>query len=557
MRTSTRRVDSSLQAEATLVLLKDEFGVPFRFYDADGEALDVADETAWNPLAEPSPSGGRGPCEGLGDRLGDGGAIDSILEATQRGTVCVRLQASGLYLLALPIYRGRKIVLTAVGQLPPMLPIIEGCPAHREAEVLERWLRAVCDRLRLREQMEAWRHSEGELTDQVAAAWETVFAVDGVMRRLRIHKEAEANVGLVLDAAFRLIRCQGLLWAPRRYELPPAGRGQSCLALADGERLISVLTREGGYAPPQPFICNTPQETSWGSRFPGLENLLVLQAGEPNPVGWLIAVNKPPSPSRGGFRKSDAAILSPLLAILEMYGKGLARFRDLKELLVGLTRSLTAVIDAKDSYTLGHSERVARIAVEVARQLGLSEGELGDVYLAGLLHDIGKIGIQDHVLRKAGPLTAEEFEHTKQHVNIGYAILSDLRAIRNLLPGVLYHHENYDGTGYPDGLKGETIPLLARILAVADAYDSMSTTSAYREAMPCEQVEAELRTGTGTRWDPKVVDALLRVRQAVHAIRQCGVGESLRVAMEAALRNGASINPSSTFTPTETESPAL
>jgi HD-GYP domain-containing protein (c-di-GMP phosphodiesterase class II) len=157
-----------------------------------------------------------------------------------------------------------------------------------------------------------------------------------------------------------------------------------------------------------------------------------------------------------------------------------------------------------------------------------------------LLHDVGKIGIKDSVLRKQGPLTAEERAHIQEHVTIGYWILAELRQIRNLLPGVLYHHEHYDGNGYPDGLAGENIPLLARILAVADAYDAMSHQRPYRDAMPYRRVEEILVQGAGTQWDKQVVDAFLRCRERVHAIRQRGVGDSLRVAIDGALRTGSS-----------------
>ena len=140
-------------------------------------------------------------------------------------------------------------------------------------------------------------------------------------------------------------------------------------------------------------------------------------------------------------------------------------------------------------------------------------------------------------MRKPGKLTPEEQDHIRQHVTIGYSILADLRQIRNLLPGVLYHHERYDGAGYPDGLAGENIPLLARILAVADAYDAMTTVRPYRESMPWRTVEQILTDGAGTQWDRRVVEAFHRCRQKIHTIRQRGVGESLRQAIEGALRN--------------------
>ncbi len=220
-----------------------------------------------------------------------------------------------------------------------------------------------------------------------------------------------------------------------------------------------------------------------------------------------------------------------------MHARATRRYQDLKELLVGLTRSLTAALDAKDSYTFGHSERVARVAMELGRELGLQADDLSDIYLAGLLHDVGKIGIRDSVLTKPGPLTREEFEHIKQHVTIGYNILSELHPIRNLLPGVLWHHERWDGQGYPHGLAGEAIPLLARILAVADAFDAMSTARPYREAMGPRRVEEVLTQGAGTQWDARVIEAFNNCRQKVHAIRQHGVGDSLCAAIDGALRS--------------------
>ena len=282
-------------------------------------------------------------------------------------------------------------------------------------------------------------------------------------------------------------------------------------------------------------------------------------------VGWVLALNKQraarpaprpvarrrtPVPARrdepeagGGsstlpFRRSDAALLLPFASLVGLQARGARRYMHIKDLLVGLTRSLTAAIDAKDAYTYGHSERVARAAVELGRELGLQEDELSDIYLTGLLHDIGKIGIRDEVLTKRGPLTDEEFKHIQQHVVIGHRILADLHAIEHLLPGVLYHHERYDGKGYPEGLKGDAIPLLARILAVADSFDAMSTSRPYRTAMPPDRVDEILREGSGTQWDALVIDAYVRCRDRLKSVRERGIGESLRNALDGALRHG-------------------
>jgi len=293
-------------------------------------------------------------------------------------------------------------------------------------------------------------------------------------------------------------------------------------------------------------------ELSQAARFRQISNLMAFPVLNGVPVGWLVALNRKPGPASDSpdspvpqpplqtspFRRGDAAMLAPFASLLGYHARASQRYSQVRELLIGLTRSLTAAIDAKDSYTFGHSERVARIAVELGRELGLPEDELSDIYLAGLLHDIGKIGIRDEVLGKQSKLDDDEFEHIRQHVTIGYQILSGLTSISHLLPGVLYHHERYDGRGYPEGLKGNAIPFIARVLAVADSYDAMSTSRPYRVAMAADQVERILIEGIDTQWERVVIEAFIRCKDRVHVIRQRGVGESLCGALDDVLRNG-------------------
>jgi diguanylate cyclase (GGDEF)-like protein/putative nucleotidyltransferase with HDIG domain len=167
--------------------------------------------------------------------------------------------------------------------------------------------------------------------------------------------------------------------------------------------------------------------------------------------------------------------------------------------------ALAATVDAKDHYTYGHSKKVSQYAVSIAEMLGLPQDRTATIRAAGLLHDIGKIAIPDSVLNKAGPLTDEEWEPVKAHPGLGVEILKHVIDLVNCLPAILHHHEHYDGTGYPSGLKGEEIPLEARILAIADAYDAITSIRSYHPQLLPQQAVDELRHCAGTQFDPELV----------------------------------------------------
>jgi HD-GYP domain-containing protein (c-di-GMP phosphodiesterase class II) len=388
------------------------------------------------------------------------------------------------------------------------------------------------------------------LLDQERQAGQALSLIEGLLRQLRLQQEPAEEQQTILAAAFPVVPVQCLVWIP----LDPRGallhQGENGLSSIEYRQLADFLEVDPEVQPGTPYVCNAAQAASWGPRFPGIATLLAFQAADQGPLGWFLAVNKqtPPAadapvPGMPPFRTEDVALLAPFAALLEMQLRSFHRYHDLKTLLVGLTRSLTSALDAKDAYTYGHSERVARIAVELGRELGLCNDELSDLYLVGLLHDVGNLGIREAVLSKTEPLTTEEFEHIKQHVTLGYSILSDLHPIRHLLPGVLYHHENYDGSGYPDGLAGEAIPLIARILAVAESCDAMSSKRPYRNALPHRRVEEIFVEGAGKQWDQSVVGAFLRCRHKIHTIRQRGLGPSLHVAIDRALRGEPPARP--------------
>jgi HD-GYP domain-containing protein (c-di-GMP phosphodiesterase class II) len=190
-------------------------------------------------------------------------------------------------------------------------------------------------------------------------------------------------------------------------------------------------------------------------------------------------------------------------------------FNDLKELFIGSLKALTRSIDAKDRYTRGHSERVAFISKWIAEHLApqaelLDQEQVQKIYLAGLLHDIGKIGIDEKVLCKAGRLTTRERDKLRLHPSIGANILGGIKQMRDIIPGVLYHHEHVDGKGYPNGLKGDQIPLMGKIIGLADSFDAMTSERAYRDALSIEQTLTEIEERLGTQFDEKVGRVFLK-----------------------------------------------
>lgn len=176
---------------------------------------------------------------------------------------------------------------------------------------------------------------------------------------------------------------------------------------------------------------------------------------------------------------------------------------------MGVLHSLTESIDAKDPYTHGHSQRVAAISRRLAEELGFSADHVRHVYLAGLLHDIGKIGVRESILCKDGRLTDEEYGHIKEHPSIAAKILRRIRHLDPIVTGVLSHHERLDGKGYPQGLSGEAVPLEGRIIGLADSWDAMTSHRTYRRAKPIEEAAEELRRCAGTQFDPKLVEIFL------------------------------------------------
>lgn len=207
----------------------------------------------------------------------------------------------------------------------------------------------------------------------------------------------------------------------------------------------------------------------------------------------------------------DAKLCASLCNTLAIFLENLMFLEDAQSMFMGTLHALTSAIDAKDSYTFGHSERVALLSEMLARAAGIDEALVERVYIAGLVHDVGKIGVPESVLCKSGQLTDQEFDQIKMHPGIGANMLRDIRQMEDLIPGVLYHHERWDGQGYPEKRAGLDIPLFGRIIGLADAFDAMSSDRTYRSALDRDQVLSEIKRCRGDQFDPDLADIFLEL----------------------------------------------
>ncbi len=212
-----------------------------------------------------------------------------------------------------------------------------------------------------------------------------------------------------------------------------------------------------------------------------------------------------------GFSTVDSKLCASLGGSLSIYLKNVLLYEDMHSMFLGTLHALSITIDAKDSYTQGHSERVALISKQLSEAAGLDTQTVDRVYLSALVHDVGKIGVPEAVLTKPGKLTKEEYDLVKKHPETGARILEDIRQMQDLIPGVLHHHESWDGRGYPHGLAGLDIPLFGRIIGLADAFDAMSSDRTYRNAMPMNKVLDEIRRCSGKQFDPQLADVFVKL----------------------------------------------
>ncbi len=362
------------------------------------------------------------------------------------------------------------------------------------------------------------------LSNNLASTYEEISLLYRVTQNLRISRSDEDLGGLVLEWIAECLPAKScavqFLPVENSDEATYSARGDRLL-LQVGEKVIDEASFNSLVCSLEmtpgcgPFVANknhTFERTNF--ELPqNIKQIVIAPLAEGrNLIGYLAVFNHVDGEEFGTI---EANLLASVGAILGIHCGNYELYRQQSEFLASVVRGLTSAIDAKDPYTCGHSDRVARISVRLCRELGKNHDTLHTMYMAGLLHDIGKIGIEDHVLCKPDRLTKEEYEHIKLHPEFGYNILADIKPFAPVLPVVLHHHEQWDGKGYPHQLAGEDIPELARICAVADAFDAMTSDRCYRKGMAYETVFKIFKEGADAQWDPKVVDAFFACKEDI------------------------------------------
>jgi HD-GYP domain-containing protein (c-di-GMP phosphodiesterase class II) len=390
---------------------------------------------------------------------------------------------------------------------------------------LSKFAELVTDGIKANVRTERLESEVEKVSSNLANTYEEICLLHSLTQNLRISRSDEELGRIALDRLLECIPIQGVaiqllpvaddgdVTYDARTEIAFLTEGEQVIDSETFTRLIEELHLGMGCGP---FVANpnVTGQDDWPAA--NVRQLIIVPLTEGEHLfGWLAAFNHV---SDLEFGTVEANLLASIATMLGIHSGNRELYRQQMEFMAAVVRALTSAIDAKDPYTCGHSDRVARVSVRIAQEMGCDQEFLDTIYMAGLLHDTGKIGIDDNVLRKPGRLTDEEFEHIKLHPEIGYSILRDLKQLKDCLPAVLHHHEQWDGGGYPAGLKGNDIPMIARIMAVADAYDAMHSDRPYRKGMPEEKVESILREGAGQQWDQSVVAAYFKARDDIRDI---------------------------------------
>ena len=362
----------------------------------------------------------------------------------------------------------------------------------------------------LRAEVATLREENNSLAMQLGHAFEELTLLQQLGTQLALSNHSETHCGVepasiterfdgILDQVLGVIEAQSLVLLTTHTETELEYSTGDPLTLQQCESIIGELA---GSDARSLIICNEPASPEIQHR------MLVKLSSDGQQWGWLLAVNRVGMSAHEGFTSIEGSFVGNVASMIAVHLHNTRLLAHSQTLFADMVHALVSAVDARDPYTCGHSERVAMLTRQLAQVAGMSPVECQRLYYCGLLHDVGKIAVPDAILRKQERLSPEEREVMDKHPENGWKILSNVTALNNILPSVLHHHEAINGEGYPHQLKGADIPVEARLLAICDSYDAMTSDRPYRKGMPPQKAAAVLRETDG-QWDPELVQLFL------------------------------------------------
>ena len=355
-----------------------------------------------------------------------------------------------------------------------------------------------------------------KFSNELSHAYEEIVLLYNLSTNMKVTQSSASYLQMACDQLTQLVPVEGIgIFIERKVDdrkqlMLSAGSGVMAIdpVYADILQMHLITELQTGKEALTDSSVDGPLKYQWPE---SVRNIIAVPLGSAERMlGYLVATNITEKPD---FDTTDIKLFNSVANECMVFIENNHLFDELKELFIGCLKALTSSIDAKDQYTRGHSERVAFISRWIAERLSrihpLSEKQIHHIYLAGLLHDIGKIGIGESMLRKNSRLTDEEYAIIQSHPRIGASILSGIRQMEEIIPGVLSHHERIDGRGYPHGLKGDQIPLIAKIISLADAFDAMTSGRVYRDAITIQKALAIIEDNIGTQFDEQIARVFL------------------------------------------------
>lgn len=518
---TSRASASSVGAFPQLRALMNEIGLNLSVWDIAGKPVDPLEPTC-DFCRTVRDAGGR--CRTFSRALAERIVTDGEAAGDRAATGCC--------VQGVPIYQRRRLRGAAVTCFPVREMLDQDLLAH------------LCDRLQLdRRSLEGlacdWvRHTEGEAGDflrmldwslqreqgrvvaedelgtlsaNLTSTYEELSLLYRVSGSMRVTQQVDEFLQSICDELCEVMNIETATAVV--YTHPPAIdedivviAGASSLDVGQIKALAALDISPKFISDNCGVLNNNFAASSSGPRFPDVRSVIAAPLTmDDERLGMLVGLNK----CSGDFDSIDLKLINAVGSQVAAFLSNNHLYADLQDLLMGVLHALTATIDAKDPYTCGHSQRVALISRRLAEECGFAPEKVRSIYLAGILHDIGKIGIPEAILCKHGRLTPGEYEDIKRHPALGAKILGGIRQLDEVITGILGHHERPDGKGYPSGLSGEEVLIEGLIIGLADGFDAMTSDRTYRKALPLAETIEEIRRNAGTQFDAGLVEKFL------------------------------------------------